>query len=278
MPPNNSGDYAQFVFPKPGRIVMTLLCAVGGLWLAFAVGMHWAGVPAEVFVLLCGNTAAILHGQVWRLLTAPLMHAPNSFWHVFGVLLALYFFGTPLEEQWKSSRFLRFLFALAILPGLAQMLVDLILPASVSAVLSGEYWFGGFAVASGLTVAWALGSNSGTVRLYGILPVTPRMLVILVVATPLVYLIFREPPPEGIAGWLAGCLGGWLLGGGTPSPLRRYWLKFRIGRLDAEVQREAAQRRKRAERSQLKVIEGGRGKSDDEGEPRGRGPDGRWLN
>jgi hypothetical protein len=93
-----------------------------------------------------------------------------------------------------------------------------------------------------------------------------------------VFLIFREPPAEGIAGLLAGCLGGWLLGGGTPSPLRRYWLKFRIGRLDAEVQREAAQRKKRVERSQLKVIEGGRGKPDEGGEPGGRGPDGRWLN
>ncbi|HEY0468640.1 MAG TPA: hypothetical protein VGC79_30810, partial [Polyangiaceae bacterium] len=69
------------------------------------------------------------------------------------------------------------------------------------------------------------------------------------------------------------------LGGGTPSPLRRYWLKFRIGRLDAEVAREAAQRKKRVERSRLKVIEGGLAKPDapPDGE-KGRGPDGRWLN
>ncbi|HEX3775633.1 MAG TPA: rhomboid family intramembrane serine protease [Polyangiaceae bacterium] len=277
MPPNYSGDNVQFVFPKPGRVVMTLICVIGGVWLAFAVGMHWAGVPGEVFALFCGNTAAILHGQVWRLFTAPLMHAPNSFWHVLGVLFTLYFFATALEAQWKRARFLRFLLALALLPGLAQMAVELALPARVSAALSGDYWFGGFALASGITVAWAFGSNSGSVWLFGVVPVPPRVLVILVVASPFVYLILGEPPPEGIAGLLAGCLGGWLLGGGTPSPLRRYWLKFRIGRLDAEVEREAAQRRKRAERSQLKVIEGGRGKSEDEN-PRGRGPDGRWLN
>jgi membrane associated rhomboid family serine protease len=254
------------------------MCVIGGLWLAFAVGMHWAGVPPEVFFLFCGNTLGILHGQLWRILSAPLMQAPTQFWHVFGVLLTLFFFAPPLEQQWSRGRFVRFLLGLAIIPAVAQVLVDLVLPLSVSRYLSEEYWFGGLAMASGLTVAWALNFRGGAVRLYGILPVTPRMLILIVVATPLVYLIFREPPPEGIAGLLAGCLAGWLLGGGTPSPLRRYWLNFRVGRLDAEVLREVAQRKKRVERSQLKVIEGGRNQPDESGEAGGRGPDGRWLN
>jgi len=99
------------------------------------------------------------------------------------------------------------------------------------------------------------------------------------VGTPFIYLLFRSLPPEGIPGSLGGCFAGWLLGAGSPSPLRRYWLKFRIGRLDAEVAREAAQRKKRVERSRLKVIEGGLAKPDApaDGE-KGRGPDGRWLN
>jgi membrane associated rhomboid family serine protease len=276
--PTYSGDYAPPAFPRPGRVVLVLMCLIGGLWLAFAVGMHWAGVSEDVFALFCGNTQLILHGQVWRVLTAPLLQAPTQFWHVFGVVLALYFFGSPLEKQWSRARFVRFLLALALIPSLAQMLVALALPASVSAYLSGAYWFGGLALASGLTVAWALNFPGDTVRLYGILPVSPRTLILIVLAAPVGYLIFRETPPEGIAGLLGGCLGGWLLGGGTPSPLRRYWLKFRIGRLDAEVLREASQRRKRVERSQLKVIEGGRSKTDSDGDAGGRGPDGRWLN
>jgi membrane associated rhomboid family serine protease len=276
--PTSPGDYAQPALPRPGRVVLTLMCAIGGLWLAFAVGMHWAGVPTEVFFLFCGNTLGILHGQLWRIVSAPLVQAPTQFWHVFGVLLALFFFATPLEQQWSRGRLVRFLLGLAIIPAIAQVLVDLALPLSVSRYLSEEYWFGGLAMASGLTVAWALNFRGGVVRLYGILPVTPRTLILIVVATPLVYLIFREPPPEGIAGLLAGSFAGWLLGGGTPSPLRRYWLNFRVGRLDAEVQREAAQRKKRVERSQLKVIEGGRSKPEEGGETGGRGPDGRWLN
>ena len=265
--------------PRPGKGVTAVMCVVGGLWLAFAVGTHWAGVGPAVFALFCGNTLLILHGQVWRLFTAPLLHDPNGFWHVFSVLLTLYFFAVPLESLWGRRRFLRFLFGLAVVPSLVQVLFDVALPLSVRSSLVGDYWFGGLAVASGLTVAWALNHPSSVVRLYGVLPVTPRVLIWMAVGAPLLYLIFRSAPSEGIPALLGGSLAGWLLGGGTPSPLRRYWLQFRIGRLDAEVAREAAQRKKRVERSRLKVIEGGRTASDPNAESeKGRGPDGRWLN
>jgi len=265
--------------PRPGKVVTWVMCVVGGLWLAFAVGMHWAGVGPEVFSLFCGNTLLILHGQVWRLLTAPLLQDPAGIWHVVGVVLSLYFFGVPLEKEWGQKRLLRFLFGLALVPSLFQVLFDIALPLSVRSVLAGQFWFGGFAVASGLTVAWALNNRGSVVRLYGVLPISSRTLIWMALGSPLLYLIFRTAPAEGIPALLGGSFAGWLLGGGTPSPLRRYWLQFRIGRLDAEVTREAAQRKKRVERSRLKVIEGGRSAPDASADgEKGRGPDGRWLN
>ena len=266
---------------RPGKVVTLLMCVMGGLWLAFAVGMHWAGVDPEVFALFCGNTLLVLHGQVWRLVTAPLLHDPNGFWHLFGVVLTLYFFAVPLEAQWGRKRFVRFLLGLALVPSLIQVLFDVALPLEVRSSLVGTYWFGGAAIASGLTVAWALNNRQSVVRIYGILPVPAHALIWMALGFPLLYLIFRSAPPEGIPALFGGCFAGWLLGGGSPSPLRRYWLKFRINRLDAEVAREAAQRKKRVERSRLKVVEGGRATAKSEpprdGE-KGRGPDGRWLN
>ena len=265
--------------PRPGRVVKVAMTLVTVLTLAFAVGMHWAGVGGDAFELFCGNTLAILHGQVWRLFTASLLQSPTSLWPLLSLLMALYFFGVPLEQQWGERRFARFLIGLVIVPSLLQGFVDVALPPSVNRFLIPAYWYGGLAVSSGLAVAWALTNRGAVVRLYGLLPITPRTIILLAVGTPFVYLLFRALPPEGIPGSLGGCLAGWLLGGGTPSPLRRYWLKFRIGRLDAEVAREAAQRKKRVERSRLKVIEGGLAKPDapSNGE-KGRGPDGRWLN
>jgi membrane associated rhomboid family serine protease len=265
--------------PRPGRVVKVAMGVVTALTLAFAVGIHWAGVSADAFELFCGNTLAILHGQVWRLFTASLLQSPTSLWPLLSLLMALYFFGVPLEQQWGERRFARFLIGLIIVPSLLQALLDVALPPSVNRFLIPAYWYGGLAVSSGLAVAWALTNRGAVVRLYGLLPITPRTIILLAVGTPFVYLLFRALPPEGIPGSLGGCFAGWLLGGGTPSPLRRYWLKFRIGRLDAEVAREAAQRKKRVERSRLKVIEGGLAKPEppSNGE-KGRGPDGRWLN
>jgi membrane associated rhomboid family serine protease len=265
--------------PRPGKVVKIAMCVAVGLTLAFAVGIHWAGVGPDVFELFCGNTRAILHGQLWRLFTASLLESPDSLWPLLSILMSLYFFGVPLEERWGEKRFALFLVGLAFVPSLLQTLCDVALPASVSRFLIPGYWYGGLGISSGLAVAWALNNRGSVVRLYGILPITPRAIILLAVGTPFVYLLFRTLPPEGIPGSLGGCFAGWLLGGGTPSPLRRYWLKFRIGRLDAEVAREAAQRKKRVERSRLKVIEGGLAKPEPpaDGE-KGRGPDGRWLN
>jgi membrane associated rhomboid family serine protease len=265
--------------PRPGRVVKVAMSVVTALTLAFAVGIHWAGVSADAFELFCGNTLAILHGQLWRLFTASLLQSPTSLWPLLSLLITLYFFGVPLEQQWGERRFARFLIGLVVIPSLLQALLDIALPPSVNRFLIPAYWYGGLAVSSGLAVAWALTNRGAVVRLYGLLPITPRTIILLAVGTPFVYLLFRALPPEGIPGSLGGCFAGWLLGGGTPSPLRRYWLKFRIGRLDAEVAREAAQRKKRVERSRLKVIEGGLAKPEppSNGE-KGRGPDGRWLN
>ncbi len=278
--PNYPGQYAAPGLSRPGKVVTVAMCLVGGLWLAFAVGMHWAGVSAEAFELFCGNTLLILHGQIWRVVTAPVLQAPDQFWHVFGVILALYFFAVPLERDWGPKRTTRLLLWLMVIPSLVQVLFDLALPPSVARFLAAPYWFGGLAASGGLTVAWALNNRGSVVRLYGVLPVTPRTMILMVLAAPLLYLIFRATPAEGIPALFGGALVGWLLGGGTPSPLRRYWLKLRINRLDAEVLREAAQRKKRLERSRLKVIEGGRAKPSSPGEEgqKGRGPDGRWLN
>src|SRR6478609_9490729 len=137
-------------FPRPGRIVKISMSVVTGLTLAFAVGINWAGVDLETFELFCGNTLAILHGQVWRVFTASLLQSPDSLWPLLSLLMALYFFGVPLEQQWGERRFGRFLLGLIIIPSLLQALFDVALPPSINRHLIPAFWFGGLAVSSGL--------------------------------------------------------------------------------------------------------------------------------
>ena len=89
--------------PRPGTVVKVAMSVVVGLTLAFAVGIHWAGVGADAFELFCGNTLAILHGQLWRLFTASLLQSPNSLWPLLepahGAVLLRRSSGTAVGRQ-----------------------------------------------------------------------------------------------------------------------------------------------------------------------------------
>lgn len=266
----------QFVFPKPGPALKGVMIAIFAIWLMFALALNWGGASEQVFLLFCGNTDAILQGQIWRLFTAPLLQMPNSVFSMLFTLLGLYFLGATLEETWGSKRFLRFLLVSALFAYSVQMLADLVLPASISAKLIGEYWFGAFPVIDAIAIAFALMFAGRTVHLMFVLPVSSRGLILFVVAMNVLYLIAAERGPSGFIAPFGGMIAGWLFGGGTPSPLRRAYLKWRLAQLDREAKLSKTARKKRVARSGLKVVEGGKGGPDDD--DRGRGPDGRLLN
>jgi membrane associated rhomboid family serine protease len=249
------------------------------IWLIFAVGINWGGAPESLFYLFCGSTDRILHGEVWRLFTAPLMHLPSgTIGHILSALLGLYFLGASLETSWGGKRFLRFMIASALLAYSLQMVAELILPARFRT----EVWLGAIPVVEAIAIAWALSFRGQTVRLFFVLPVSSAGLILFVVGMSVMYLIAAVTPPSGMIAPFGGMLAGWLFGGGNPSPMRRLWLKLRLAQLDAEARREAVTRKQRVGRSGLKVIEGGRARSEDDSDAGSqktkRGPDGRWLN
>jgi membrane associated rhomboid family serine protease len=274
------GDAPTPSLPRPGPALRGVLLALGAVWLAFAIGLNWAGAPDSLFAALCGNTDAILHGQVWRLFTAPFMHEiRQNVGHLLWVALGLFFLGPSLETQLGSARFLRFLGGSAVLSYVVQMLVEVALPAGLAARLVPDYWFGAAPVLSGVSVAWALTFRNRTLNLMFVIPVTSRGLIIFVLVMNLMYLIAQANAPEGQIAPFGGMLAGWLLSG-SPSPLRRAWLKLKLAQLDAEARREADARKKRVSRSGFEVIEGGKAEpgDDDRGDGGRKGPNGRWLN
>jgi hypothetical protein len=152
------------------------------------------------------------------------------------------------------------------------MVVELVLPASLGARLVGGAWFGLMPAVTGIAIAWALTFKGETVRLMFVLPVTSGMLIAFIIGLALLRLVAAAMPPEGLIAPFGGMLFGWLLGGGSPSPLRKAWLKLKLAQLDSEARREGKRRRPRPNPGGLRVIPGGRSDDDD------KGPDGRWLN
>ena len=271
---NNDGP--SLGLPRPGKALIGLMLTISALWLMFAVGLNWGGASTSLFLLLTGDTEAILHGQVWRLFTAPLLHTPHGgegVSHLLTALFGLYFLGTRLEEKWGAARMLRFVAMTAVLSYALQMLFELVLPASLSARMVGAHWYGLGPAIAAIAIAWALTFKGQVVRLFFVLPVTSGMLVAVVIGLGLLRLAAADMPEEGLLAPFGGMLFGWLLGGGTPSPLRRAWLKLRLAQLDGEARRDGARRKARVNQSGLRVIPGGRAGDDDD-----KGPDGRWLN
>jgi membrane associated rhomboid family serine protease len=265
-----------FGFPRPGRALGAVLLGLFAIWLVFAIGLNWGGASEATFTALCGNTSLILQGEVWRLFTAPLLHIPSgTVWHIAAVLLMLYFFGTQLERDWGPKRFLKFLGGAAIFGYVVQMLVELALPATIGQKLVHPFWFGAEPAVSAVSVAWALTFRGRTVNLMFVIPVTATGLLVFVVLLQVMYVIANVEVPEGHIAPFGGMLAGWLFGSGSPSPLRRAWLKLRLFQLDAEARREADARKKRVAKSGLQVLEGGRSRDSDDDEKK---PPGGWLN
>jgi membrane associated rhomboid family serine protease len=273
-------DGRAFRLPRPGKVLTVALLVVLGVWLAFATGINWGGADPALFELLCGNTKAIVHGEVWRLVTAPMMHAPGTYSHVMLALVGLYFLSPSLEQSWGSARFARFLCVSALIGYGLQMLVELALPSSLGQRLVGEYWFGLGPVLEAIAIAWALSFRGRTVYLLMVLPVSSGMLVLFVLAVSVLALVAGELGPSGLIAPFGGMFAGWLLGGGTPPPWRRYWLKLTLKRHERELRRLDQARRSRVERSGLRVLEGGRAgreAEDSEPPPSDSGPGGRML-
>ncbi|HYQ17891.1 MAG TPA: rhomboid family intramembrane serine protease, partial [Polyangiaceae bacterium] len=192
---------------------------------------------------------------------------------LLSALFGLYFLGTSLEEAWGPARFLRFVAATSVLSYLLQMLLELVLPASLGARLVGGLWYGMMPALAAIVIAWALTFRDRTVRLMFVIPVTSRMLIAVVIGLGLLRLAAADMPEEGQLAPFGGMLFGWLLGGGTPSPLRKAWLKLRLAQLDREAKSDGRRRKARPNPGGLRVIPGGRADDDDD-----KGPDGRWLN
>jgi membrane associated rhomboid family serine protease len=273
----SSDGMTQLGFRKPGKALIGLMLPIAALWLMFAVGLNWGGASTSLFELLAGNASEILHGQVWRLFTAPLLETPTGPHAVSGIvftLLGLYFLGASIEEKWGGARFLRFVALTSIGAYGLQMLLQLLLPASLSARLVGDYWYGMQPAVDGIAIAWALTFRGQVVKLFMVLPVTSNMLIVSIVGLNVLSLIAADMPSSGMFAPFGGMFFGWLLGGGTPSPLRKAWLKLRLAQLDGEARREGTRRKARKNPGGLRVIPGGRADDDDDG----KGPDGRWLN
>jgi membrane associated rhomboid family serine protease len=180
-----------------------------------------------------------------------LIHDPGDPGHLLVTLLGLYFLGPTLEDRWGPKKMLFFLFGSAALAFALQVIVGTLIPR-----LANPMWFGGLGMVEAVAVAWALNNRNATVRLFFVLPVSGTMLLVFIFGMSVLNVIAMRAPAEGLITPFGGMLAGYLFS--DVSPLRRYWLKLRLKRLQAETAalRSTSAQRRRAD-PPLRVIKGG---------------------
>jgi membrane associated rhomboid family serine protease len=110
-----------------------------------------AFVPAEIFV------------RPWTPFTYMFVHA--SFFHLLFNMLALFFFGPPLEGRWGGPEFLKFY----LITGFSGAVLSLLFPAYAIIGASGAIY--------GIMVAFAMFWPDNPIYIWGIFPIKAKWLV-----------------------------------------------------------------------------------------------------
>lgn len=85
---------------------------------------HLFDEPITTALML--NVDAVLHGQVWRLLTYAFLHDTGSIWHILFNMLMLFWFGRQVEDTIGGREYLWFYLVSAVFAGLCFTAANLL--------------------------------------------------------------------------------------------------------------------------------------------------------
>lgn len=106
---------------KLGNIDVTTSVLIAGLCVASMVIWAIDSSLLEPFILDAGD---VRRGQVWRLITWPLVNTPESIWTILTIAI-FWYFGRELEGMLGRNRFAWFLGIVTLIPAIVAALVDL---------------------------------------------------------------------------------------------------------------------------------------------------------
>jgi membrane associated rhomboid family serine protease len=149
------------------------------------------------------NADKVLHGEVWRLLTAAFLHSTNDIWHIVFNMLFLWWFGSELEELYGWREFLAFYLTAAVVGSIAY-----VLGSQMGAQVGNALGASG-AVTAVLVLA-AIHYPSRIIYLFMLLPVPIWAFVVFMVARDAFDFLGRTATNVGVAAHLGGAAFGFL--------------------------------------------------------------------
>lgn len=233
-----------FRFRRPTPVVRGMLVVLVAVWMISAIVVRFVPGGQDAYEALAFSPTLVLGGQhLWGLLTGTLLHSLADTDHLIFNGLAFYFFACDLEELWGRGRFILFM-VLCALTGDAFVVAGALVGLTHADVVG----FSGVVIGS--VMAWGLSfpEREFFLRLRGV-----HLVYITLGLQILTALSFsRVSAAAHFGGMAAGAVFAMVQSG----PLRRSWLKYKLGRLQAEA--AALERGRRVGGPELRVIEGGR--------------------
>jgi membrane associated rhomboid family serine protease len=137
----------------------------------FVAAVSPFGWFTDLFML---DAPAVLHGQVWRLLTYAFLHDPHRFSHILFNMLALWIFGTDMEAVYGRREFLAFYLLSAVAGGLASV-------AAWTFGLATPFCLGASGATVAVTILFAMHFPTREIYIFGILPMQAWLLAAVMV-------------------------------------------------------------------------------------------------
>jgi membrane associated rhomboid family serine protease len=105
------GPTTSFGLPPFTSAVKTLIITNFAIYLVMMFARLTVPVVAqfvEYFFYL--RPIAVVHGQIWQLVTYSFLHDPHSVWHLLFNMLGVWMFGSSFQSDFGKSRFYEFYF------------------------------------------------------------------------------------------------------------------------------------------------------------------------
>lgn len=240
-----------FQFRRPTPVVGATLVVLVAVWVVIAVAFRLGPDGQDVYWALSLEPGLVLHGRhLWGLITYALLHSLEDTDHLLFNGLAFYFFAPDLEELWGRRRFVLFMLLAAVAGGLFVV-------AGAALHLSGTSSVVGFSgVVMAVMTAWGLTYPQ---REMFLLFFRMRGIHLVYVTIALQVLTALSLSRVSAAAHFGGIAAGAAFAMTMSGPLRRWWLKRRLERLQAEsvALRTSAAAARRAAGPSLRVIQGG---------------------
>jgi membrane associated rhomboid family serine protease len=174
----------------------------------------------------------VVHGWFWQLGTYMFLH--GGLFHILFNMLALWMFGTELEQRWGTRYFLRFYFMTGIGAGLLTVLFSL-LPLDAAQDVYYSNVIGASGAIYGLLLAYGLYFPDRPIYMYLVFPIPARYFVLIMGAIAFYLSISGGGGGVANATHLGGLLVAYLLIKGTrlhPMAEVKYrFLKWKINRV-----------------------------------------------